>query len=64
MKFVAKTGRVSLVFNPFGLLFVAVLAGCATLPNDGATATVKRFDNVRAMRHCDCFSLGRERLDA
>ncbi len=38
------------------------LAGCATLPNDGATATVKRFDNVRAMRYCEVFLIGGDAL--
>ncbi len=61
---VAKTGRVNVVLKPLALLVVAgsLLAGCATLPNDGATATVKRFDNVRAMRYCEVFLIGGDAL--
>lgn len=47
---------------PCGVTAFAVagllLAGCATLPNDGETATVQRFDNVRAMRYCEVFLIG------
>jgi hypothetical protein len=64
MNFAGKTACVNAVLKPLGLLFVAglVLAGCATLPNDGATATVKRFDNLRAMRYCEVFLIGGDAL--
>jgi len=36
----------------------SILASCATLPNDGATASVKHFGDLRAMRYCEVFLIG------
>lgn len=61
MRFAGKTVNVNAVLKPLGLLFVAgsLLAGCSKpVPNDGATATVKRFDNLRAVRYCEVFLIG------
>jgi hypothetical protein len=40
----------------------SVLAGCATLPDDGKAAKVRRFDNLRAMRYCEVFLIGGDAL--
>lgn len=34
------------------------LAGCATLPDDGAAATVMHIDSLRAVRYCEVFLIG------
>jgi hypothetical protein len=51
---------VNAVMKGMGVLLVlcSVLAGCATLPNDGKDAKVMRFDNLRAMRYCEVFLIG------
>jgi hypothetical protein len=36
----------------------ALLAGCATLPDDGRDERVMRFDGLRAMRYCEVFLIG------
>lgn len=36
----------------------AVLAGCASLPDDGKDAKVTRYDGLRAMRYCEVFLIG------
>jgi hypothetical protein len=36
----------------------SVLAGCASLPDDGKDAKVMHFDNLRAMRYCEVFLIG------
>ncbi len=43
-----------------GLLCLAgvLLAACAKLPDDGAGAVVKRFDDLRAVRYCEVFLIG------
>ncbi len=60
MRFVGKTVRVSAAMKGMGLLliFSSVLAGCASLPDDGKDAKVMRFDNLRAMRYCEVFLIG------
>jgi hypothetical protein len=42
------------------LLFclIAALAGCSKVPDDGASATVKRFDDLRNMRYAEVFLIG------
>lgn len=60
MKCTGYSSRVDAILKPVGLLFVTglLLAGCATLPDDGKDAKVMRFDNVRAMRYCEVFLIG------
>jgi len=60
MKLFGQTGRVTAESKVRGWLVVAglSLAGCATLPSDGATASVKRFDNLRAVRYCEVLLIG------
>ena len=41
---------------------IALLAGCASLPDDGKSATEMRFDNVRAVRYCEVFLIGGDAL--
>jgi len=43
-----------------GLLLAATLAftGCASLPNDGANAKSKRFDNLNQVRYLEVFVVG------
>jgi hypothetical protein len=36
----------------------AMLAACAKLPDDGASAVVKRFEGLRTMRYCELFLIG------
>jgi len=56
MKFVAKTVR---IYPVLALLFVAVLGGCTkAVPDESATAKVKRFDGLRAMGYCEVFLIG------
>lgn len=43
-------------------LLGTVIAGCASLPNDGQDAKVMRFDNVRAVRYCEVFLIGGDAL--
>lgn len=40
------------------LAAAALLGGCKSLPDDGATAKVMRFDGLRAMRYCEVFLIG------
>jgi hypothetical protein len=40
------------------LAAAALLAGCASLPDDSKDAKVMRFDNLRAMRYCEVFLIG------
>ncbi len=55
----SKTLRHDAALKRLGLLFVAgVLAACAKLPDDGASAVVKHFDGLRAMRYCEVFLIG------
>jgi hypothetical protein len=35
-----------------------LVAGCATLPDDGKDAKVMHFDGLRAMRYCEVFLIG------
>jgi hypothetical protein len=35
-----------------------LLAGCASLPDDGKDAKVMRFDGLRGMRYCEVFLIG------
>jgi len=61
MKFAGKTVHVNALMKSMGVLLVLslILAGCSkSLPDDGAAATVKRFDNLRAMRYCEVFLIG------
>jgi hypothetical protein len=60
MNVAGKTARVNAALNPLGLLFVAgaVLAGCATLPNDDAGAELRHFENLRANRYTEIFLIG------
>lgn len=60
MNVAGKTVRVKTVLKPLGLIVVVglVLAGCATLPDDGKSSRVMRFDNVRAVRYCEVFLIG------
>ena len=46
----------------FAFVVAGFLGGCATLPDDGAKATVQRFDNLRAMRYCEVFLIGGDAL--
>jgi hypothetical protein len=39
-----------------------MLAGCATLPDDGKAAEIRRFDSLRAMRYCEVFLIGGDAL--
>ncbi len=48
-----RTGAMA-VFAAAGV----VLAGCASLPDDGKDAKVMRFDGVRGMRYCEVFLIG------
>lgn len=36
----------------------SLLAGCASLPDDGKAAKTMRFDGLRAMRYCEVFLIG------
>ena len=45
-----------------GLAVAVSLAGCASLPQDGADAKVMRFDNLRDMRYGEVFRVGGNRL--
>jgi len=60
MKSDGKTLGVNAAMKTMGVLLVlsSVLAGCATLPDDGKSARVMRFDNVRAVRYCEVFLIG------
>ena len=40
------------------------LQDCATLPDDGKSAKVMRFDNLRDMRYCEVFLDRRRCSDA
>jgi hypothetical protein len=61
MKSVGNRLGVTAVMKSLGMLLVvcSVLVGCSkSVPNDGATAAVKRYDNLRAMRYCEVFLIG------
>ena len=60
MKFAETTARPHATVGPLGLLFLAgvLLAACAKLPDDGASAVVKHFDGLRAVRYCEVFLIG------
>ncbi len=59
MKIDGKTLRHEAARSRLGLLFLAaVLAACTRLPDDGASAAVKHFDGLRAMRYCEVFLIG------
>ncbi len=59
MKIERKTLRHDAAPARLSLLFLAaVLAACAKLPDDGASAVVKRFDGLRTMRYCEVFLIG------
>ncbi len=60
MKSVGKTDGVNPVTKGAGALLVlsAVLTGCATLPDDGKDARVKRFDNLNNYRYCEVWLIG------
>jgi hypothetical protein len=60
MKFAAIRSCLNAALKPMGLLVAAasLLAACATLPDDGKSAKVMRFDNLRAMRYCEVFLIG------
>ncbi|SPF39618.1 conserved hypothetical protein [Syntrophobacter sp. SbD1] len=60
MSFAGKTGGVNDILKSLGLLLVAgsLFAGCAKLPDDGKSAKVMRFDNLRDMRYCEVFLIG------
>jgi hypothetical protein len=60
MKSDGKTLRVNAVMKGVGALLAlsAVLAGCATLPDDGKDAKVMRFDNLNNYRYCELFLIG------
>ena len=36
----------------------ALLAGCASLPDDGTDARMTRFDDLRGVRYCEVFLIG------
>lgn len=42
----------------FALALGAFLSGCASVPQDGTHATVKRFDNLRDVRYAEVFLIG------
>lgn len=57
MNFAGKTARVYSAL--FGLLMIALLAGCTKkFPSDADQAVVKRFNNLRAMRYCEIWFIG------
>lgn len=59
MKIERKTLRHDAALSRLGLIFLAgMLAACAKLPDDGASAVVKHFDGLRAMRYCEVFLTG------
>jgi len=60
MKFSNETVSLNTAMKLLGSSFIAasLLTSCATLPNDGATANVKHFDDLRAMRYCEVFLIG------
>lgn len=41
---------------------VCLLTGCAVLPDDGLTATLTRFDGLRALRFCELLLIGGDAL--
>jgi hypothetical protein len=64
MKSDRKRLSVNAVMKGLGVLLVvsSVLAGCATLPNDGKSAKDMRFGNLRDMRYCEVFLIGGDAL--
>ena len=60
MQFAETTVRPHATVGQLGLLFLAgvLLAACAKLPDDGASAVVKHFDGLRAVRYCEVFLIG------
>jgi hypothetical protein len=53
-RFVGATGH-TLAAVAIG---VSLLAGCASLPDDGKDAKMTRYDNLRALRYCEVFLIG------
>lgn len=49
-----KKSSLPILFAAAGLL----LAGCASVPQDGRQAAVKRFDNLRDVRYAEVFLIG------
>jgi hypothetical protein len=61
MKSVGDKLGVTAIMNGVAAVLVlcSVLVGCSkSIPNDGAAAVVKHFDNLRAMRYCEVFLIG------
>jgi hypothetical protein len=61
MKLPGMTVRLEAMLILLGLLLLSssLLTGCSkSLPDDGASATVKRFDNLRGVRYCEVFLIG------